>query len=221
MQPKADRVVELLRDLLTNGELQPGERIREASLATRLGMSRSPVREALQRLTNEGLIELLPRRGAFVKAIRDTELRELFEVREALESQAAYLASMRATTDELAELANLLEESRRRIAAHDPNAYSGELDFHWRIGELAGNSKLLEKLREIQLQVRLARTLSAADPKRALGALGEHRIIVAAMQGRDHVGALNAMRDHIRSSCTNSWRIFHAEGVSERATGHP
>src|SRR5580658_5969207 len=102
--PLRDQAVEVLRDMVVSGTLGSGDRINEAEVAARLGISRGPLREAIQRLGAEGFIEFRQNRGAFVRTITLDDVRHMYEVREAIEVKAAHLAATRATPEGIAQL---------------------------------------------------------------------------------------------------------------------
>ena len=137
-----DQISDLLKDAILRGTYQPGQKLNEAELSRSLGTSRVPIREAFQKLASEGLIKLMPFRGAFVHKLSLEEILELYEVREVLESTAARLAVLRAEQDQLEELALFLDRTKAEIEESGYSAYPWNFDFHQQIARCAKNKKL-------------------------------------------------------------------------------
>jgi DNA-binding GntR family transcriptional regulator len=194
----ADRAYYAIRELIVTLELPPGSVVREPELTERLGIGRTPVREALRRLAQERLVEVFPRRGMFVTKVDVRDLARLCEVRLALEPEAARLAAERATQTDLAELREVLAEldSRRK---RDPRALI-DLDerIHRAIYHASHNPYLAETLEEYYAHalriwmVALARTNIGA----AVG--GHHAVLEAVVRG-DGARAARLMREHVES----------------------
>ncbi|HOU32650.1 MAG TPA: GntR family transcriptional regulator [Synergistaceae bacterium] len=189
---------ELLRKFIT-GQLGPGERLPEIALAAQLGVSRTPVREALRRLAGEGLVVLVPNGGARVVSPTPQELEETFEVRCEMECLAARRAAKRITPAQLCLMEEQAEEEDRLIRDWDVEAYvRTNTRFHLIMAEASGNSVLGEYLENI-----LARTFAymvfvqsflASDRNPSVG---EHRAIVEALRARDPDGAEGLIRHHL------------------------
>lgn len=196
----SDEAFDKLLEAISEGEFRPGERLSEADLARRFGISRGPLREALGRL--EGfLVERTPRIGVRVIELRDEDLKELFAVRIALESMACRLAASNATDEELEHLSDLLEEHSHDPATLNESGYfqkTSDNDFHFQIVRCARNRRLSEMLLEgVYYQLRLYRFKSSAKPGRARAAFTEHQKIVKALRARDPDAAEAAMRAHL------------------------
>lgn len=196
-----------IRQILTEGEAAPGDPVSENALAERLGMSRTPVREALRELTRDGLLDLFPGRGYFLPRHSASDLRELFELREALEGLAARAAAPRASDSELAAL--------REICA----AYEGARDwrerarhgseFHRLVAEAARNGRLAGALSAIAAQISMVRRAELrAFAARGPEAAEEHRSILDAIAARDPEAAERAARAHVRRSQESSLRAL-------------
>ena len=194
----ADRAYDAIRELIVTLELPPGAVVREPELTERLGIGRTPVREALRRLAQERLVEVFPRRGMFVTKVDVRDLARLCEVRLALEPEAARLAAERATQADLEELRAVLAEldGRRK---RDPRSLI-DLDerIHRAIYHASHNSYLAETLEEYYTHalriwmVALART----DIGAAVG--GHHAVLEAVVRG-DAARAERLMREHVES----------------------
>jgi DNA-binding GntR family transcriptional regulator len=201
--PLRDQAFEVLRNLVITGDLPSGDRINEADLAARLGISRGPLREAIQRLAAEGFVEFQQNRGAFIKTFTIDDLRQMYEAREVIEVTAARYAATRATDDGVAQLQDLLHSVDTVLRTDTTGAYPVEFDLHQMVLELCGNPYLQRAGTDLQNQVRLARIKSGSSPERARIALTEHQAIIAAIADRDADRAGQAMSDHIRGSLAN------------------
>lgn len=198
----------VIRGLIFDGTYRPGQRLKEAEVSRQLGISRAPTREAIQTLANEGLVEITPHRGAVVATFDAERVRELYEVREALEVMAARLAAEKASEQQLDELRELLEETADVIEGDEFTPYPEDLNFHTRLFELAGNSRLRIMAAEIYAQLRLAMLRSGSAPGRAKEAHVEHSAVFASLRRRDPEGAEKAMRNHVRKSLENMSNIL-------------
>jgi DNA-binding GntR family transcriptional regulator len=184
----ADDFVPLVRERILSGEIPEGERLNEVKLAEQYGISRSPIREGLQALAAEGLVNLVPGRGAFVAAMTEEDVREIGQVREALECHAARLVAEAADPDAIAQLARSVDA----LEFSEP----GE-DFHTVLLRVAGNTRLEHVGLSVAARLRLARSRSATRPGRVDEAAEEHRAIVEAIRTGDPEAASAAMRSHI------------------------
>jgi DNA-binding GntR family transcriptional regulator len=187
----------VLREMILHGTLQPGERLNEVALAQALGISRGPLREAIQRLTGEGLLTVVSHRGSFVRTFERREVEELYDLRTALEMYVVRLVCTRATDEELAELAAMVRDAETAIGQEPGAAYPADRDLHSRLVEIAGNQVLARAAVEVQRQIMLARRMSARAPVRARQALGEHTDLVEAVIRRDEDEAARQMRRHL------------------------
>jgi DNA-binding GntR family transcriptional regulator len=216
-------VVDRLRQDILDGMLAPGVRLAEPDLAERFGTSRGPIREALRELARLGLAVDRPRVGTFVSTMTETDLEEVFVVREALEVAAARLALEKAGAGELHRLAVALESLEAAYA--DPSqdrmiALAQDIEFHRAIFELAGNPKLLSVFEDFAAQTlhlfrqnveRYGRAPEPAEPP----AVGSHPAIFEAFAAQDAEGLETAIKAHYRY-----WgdRVFAAAAGYRRAT---
>jgi DNA-binding GntR family transcriptional regulator len=192
-----DRVHRELRDQIIAGELAAGARLSVPALATRFGVSRSPVREAIVRLVHERLAREEPRRGAVVADVSLRSLIAIYEVREVLEGLATRLAVENAGRRLVRTLQEVLGEHEHAVSRVDLTAVSeADLAFHRLIREAADNPELVRMLDDVQIQVRLAMrtTQVTRGPKLALA---DHRAIFTAMERGDSLAAEEAARAHI------------------------
>lgn len=199
----AEQARELLRRSILNGVYAPGQRLKEVEISRDLGISRSPVREAIQGLASEGLVRVATQKGAFVANLDATEVAELYEVREALETMAVWLAAERAEIPRIMDLRELLEATRSTLDRQKSAGYPRNLDFHRHLSVLSGNRKLAQEVNEINSQLELARLRSAYKPGRAEQAYEEHLAIFDALRRQDPAAAADAMREHIRHGKDN------------------
>lgn len=198
-QQRAEFAYVQLRDAIHNGQLHPGERIRETDLAGWLNVSRTPIREALRRLESEGLATRAPRRGLIVTELDPQQILELYALRETLEGMAAGLAARYASDHEIASMRQLLALQK---AAGNHAAELAVLNrrFHEALYQAGRNRYLLQALGSLRDALALLRETTYAVPGRPAEALAEHRRIVDAVRRQDAVGADEAARRHIRSA---------------------
>lgn len=192
-----------LRRLVTDGTFAPGELMPEIALAQEFGVSRTPVREALKQLENEGLVKIQPRVGTFVRTPTRREIVELFQVKESLEGMAAGLLARRGSTIETDTLSRNLEQSEAAVSAADANEYARLVhEFHWALVVGADNTKLTEHYERLMNQLAYNRiVLRTLDrPGRMVASIHEHRLVVESILSKDAVGAEFAMRSHVDAS---------------------
>jgi DNA-binding GntR family transcriptional regulator len=195
-----DRVHGTLRQAIREQRLPPGSHLSVPRLAERLGVSRSPVRDAVFRLERDGLVSVLPQRGALVLAPGRTDLREFLEIREALEGMAARLAATRLRDAGRNRLRELYECHLEIVGAGDPLEHVRcDLEFHARLWRGSQNRRLIDALDQLQDQIELAIHVSARRPNRVGQALREHEGIVLAVEACDGDRAEQEARAHIRA----------------------
>jgi DNA-binding GntR family transcriptional regulator len=208
----ADRVAVRLREQIVQGERPTGSRLNEVEIAADLGVSRGPVREALQRLAHDGLVTLESHRGAFVRRLELSEVRELFEVRIALECAAAELAAARISQAGLDELARLQEASVNEVSQNPRPSPFDHLDLHTLVVHASGNERLRRAVAQVNVELRLARSRSGATGERAKEALDEHHELISCLNARDGDGARTAMKRHLHASLENTMQLLTAAG---------
>jgi GntR family transcriptional regulator of gluconate operon len=193
----AEEASELLRAQILSGKLRGGTHLVEAKLASRLGLSRGPVREALKMLIADGLVREQPRRGAFVVSLSRNDVREIYDVRAAVEGRAAYLLARDRQSESLSRLSVAVDGLTAAAAAHDMRAMRREdLAFHALICELSGNTRLLDIFNRY---VPLVQALLSYDQLVYLSpeaSAHEHRSIVDAIHGGDAVAAMREVVGH-------------------------
>ncbi|QEC50332.1 GntR family transcriptional regulator [Baekduia soli] len=194
-----DQVYLALREAIISAELEPGRRLSENELAELLGVSRTPVREALVRLRDERLVAIVPQLGTFVTLISTEGVADAAFVREALECAAIRLAAQRAGEDALAELQANLAAQDRAQAAGDAEAFDG-LDeaLHRSLCELSGHEIAWDLSRRANGHLDRVRRLSLPEPGYLGEMVAEHRQVVAAVAAGDPDRAEEALRHHLR-----------------------
>jgi DNA-binding GntR family transcriptional regulator len=199
------RVYSQIKNLILCNEIMPGQKLQHQQLSDRLGVSRTPVREALTRLAQEGYVSLLPNRGFTCKEIRLQEARELYELREALEVFAVERAIQRLTDkglDRLAAKMTLYGEDVEKRFSRDRLVCDQEL--HLEIARLSGNETLVKTLTQVFERIILKRrTDGLYDPSRGRAAHQEHLMLYQAMNRRDAAAAVRLIREHIGAGKEN------------------
>ena len=196
--PLRDVVFNTLRQAILKGELEPGERLMEIQLADRLGVSRTPIREAIRKLELEGLVLMIPRKGAEVAKISEKSLRDVLEVRRSLEELAIELAIQRMTDEDMQELAEAQESFRRAVETGDAMTIA-ETDEHYHdiIYNGTGNTRLVQMLNNLREQMYRYRLEYIKDADKRQILVVEHDLILKAVQGRRVAEAKTAIREHI------------------------
>lgn len=203
----SDDFARILRERILSGELTPGDRLNEVKLAAHYGISRSPIREALQALSGEGLVTFVPGRGAFVGGLTVVEIREIGQIREALESYAVRLVATSATPEQLDGLAKSVDVIDH---AGDNDPECAQRDFHAEVLRLAGNGRLEQHAATVATLLRAARSRSATIPGRVDNAAQEHQVILEALRLGDVDAAADAMQAHIRKATDNACAAMEA-----------
>jgi DNA-binding GntR family transcriptional regulator len=231
---QGERVYEALRAEILEWKLPPGAVLGEVELSQRLGVSRTPVREALPRLAREGLVRLTPGRGAVVSDLSMTSIAQLFQMREALETYAARLAARRGDAAVFQALAADLEAARPRLTGPDVPAdeYAayyelvGRLDVA--IEKAADNSYLSTSLNELRGHLTRLRRLAAHNSMRMLVSVDEHLAICRAIIERSETRAAQATAVHIHNSLRYVLSVLVEDltgtaltGIGEEAVGLP
>ncbi|ARB45932.1 GntR family transcriptional regulator [Alloalcanivorax xenomutans] len=203
----ADRVFARLQDDIVRGVIAPGTKVSETDLASRYGVSRGPLREALRRLESRKLLERVVHVGTRVTSLSFDDLIEIYYVREALEGMAARLAAENMSDEEVRGLTALLGQHEQQQDLREDTAYfqrEGDLDFHYRIIQGSHNATLIQMLvGGLYHLVRMYRYQFSTVSNRPQKALNEHRRIVEAIEARDADLAELLMRRHISRAREN------------------
>lgn len=200
-QPLREVVCETLRDAIRRGLLKPGERLMEIQLAEELGVSRTPVREAIRRLELEGYVIMMPRRGTYVATLSIRDINEVFEIRTSLESLSSGLAAERVTDEELEQLQRLLVKNGAYIESGDMDKIvKTDAEFHDLLYKASRNQRLVGIISNLREQLTRFRTMSMSFPGRLKATLEEHRLIVEAIAQGDVRAARKAAEHHMEKS---------------------
>lgn len=194
----SERLRESIEEEIATGRLLPGTHLDEVELATRFKVSRTPIREALNLLLGEGLIESRPRRGAVVAQVSPPRLIEMFEVMAELEAMCARLASRRITDEELAALEAAHEACRGAAETRDTDAYFYANErFHYALYTASHNTFLFEQAAALQRKLRPYRRLQLRVRNRLSGSFEEHQAILDALRAGDTERAVSSVRNHV------------------------
>ncbi len=200
-QPLREVVCETLRDAIRKGVLKPGERLMEIQLAEELGVSRTPVREAIRKLELEGYVIMMPRRGTYVANLSIRDVNEVFEIRTSLDSLASGLAAERITDEELERLQRLLVLIGGYIESNNmEKIVETDTEFHDLLYQASRNSRLVGIIFNLREQLTRFRATSMAFPGRLKETLEEHRRLVEAIAQGDVKEAQAAAEDHMEKS---------------------
>ena len=193
--PLRDVVFNTLRKAILTGELKPGERLLEIHLANRLGVSRTPIREAIRKLELEGLVIMIPRRGAEVAQITEKSLKEVLEVRRALDALCAELACDRITTEEEERLKQACDEFERATETKDATTIAAaDVALHDIIVQATGNRRLIQLINNLSEQMYRYRFEYIKDENRHDNLIDEHRMIYESIIRRDKEKAAAAAK---------------------------
>lgn len=196
-----EAVTQRLREMVLEGELAPGSRISEKQLCEIFDVSRTPLREALKVLANEGLVELLPNRGAKVTEVTLREVVDLFEVMVVLEGLSGELLVARASNADIAEIRAMHQRMIELYQRHERAEYFLlNQDIHRRLTEIAGNSVLLELETSLSVKITRARYMANMLMGRWDESASEHELIIEALEKRDAQALSAAMRMHMRKT---------------------
>jgi GntR family transcriptional regulator, rspAB operon transcriptional repressor len=197
-RPGRGQAYHLFRDAIISGELEPGRQLSENELATRLGVSRTPVREALVRLRDDRLVEIVPQLGTFVTPISEAAVGDAYFVREALECAAVREAAARGQKQDIAALRAILARQADVRATEDYARWFVLNDeFHRALSDLSGHPVAWTLICRVSGQLDRIRRLSLPQPRYLDQALGEHRLILKAVARGDPDAAEDAMRHHL------------------------
>ena len=208
-QPLAERrllhesAVDRLRDMIVQGALAPGTKLNERELCEQLGISRTPLREALKVLSTEELVELLPNRGAVVATLTERRVREIFAVMGALEALAGELACRHMTARELNEIRALHYQMRAHHARGELAPYfRRNQEIHLAIVKASGNATLAAIYQSLNAHVRRARYMANLSQERWDQAVAEHEQILEALGRRDAAQLQGLLRNHLGAKLT-------------------
>lgn len=198
--PLRDVVFNTLREAILKGELEPGERLMEIALAQKLGVSRTPIREAIRKLELEGLVVMAPRKGAEVAEITLKDLRDVLEVRKNLEELAVELACKKATEEDIEEMRRAHEEFIKTLSQKDLTVIAeADVKFHDVIYKTTDNKRLIQILNNLREQMYRYRLEYIKDEKKRMIVTDEHLQIIEAIEGKDVNAAKAYIQEHINN----------------------
>ena len=219
-KPLRELVFEALREAIVKGVLRPGERLMEIQLAEEMGVSRTPVREAIRKLELEGLVAMVPRKGAYVASLSMKDIIEVFEIRGALEGLAAELAAERIGDEELEELERYLVRITETIETDDlSRMVEVDTDFHSELYKASRNERLSQAISNLREQIQRFRKTSLSLPGRMRAALEEHKKIVEAISARDGALARKLAEEHIENAEYSLMEAIRGTGQAEGSEG--
>ena len=196
--PLRDVVFNTLRQAILTGELKPGERLMEIHLANKLGVSRTPIREAIRKLELEGLVTMIPRRGAEVAQITEKSMSDVLEVRRAMDALCTVLACERISEAEIAELSAACDKFAAAANTKDiRKCAQADVDFHDIIVRATGNKRLVQLINNLSEQMYRYRFEYLKDVSRYDNLIEEHRIIYESIRNHDKDAARTAAELHI------------------------
>lgn len=197
----SDKVFEQLKNAILNGELKPGERLIERKLSEKLGISRTPVREAIQKLKSQGLAVQLPRKGAVVSMVTPKEVIDVFNIREVLEGLAARLAAENANKRQVNQLNRIVEEMIKSLEQNNEDELEElHIKFHEAVYKASGNEKLYQMLINLQEYIRTYTRVGYSFHGRREEATLEHRQIVREIESHNAGRAEYYAKKHIEKS---------------------
>ncbi len=210
-KPLREVIFNSLREAIIIGELRPGERLMEVQLAEKMGVSRTPVREAIRKLELEGLVDMIPRKGAHVAELSVKDIMDVLEVRASLDGLATALAAERITDDELKELSHINGQFASYIQKENLNgSVKKDVEFHDIIYKASRNDKLIAILENLREQVQRFRVIYLKDYSSPKNLIKEHNDIFEAVSSRSVDVASNFAKTHIlnqEDSILNSFKM--------------
>ena len=196
--PLRDVVFNTLRQAILTGELKPGERLMEIHLANRLGVSRTPIREAIRKLELEGLVTMIPRRGAEVAQITEKSMKDVLEVRRTLDALSAELACERISAEEEEALKKACLNFEAAVKTKDTKAIAkADVAIHDIIAAATGNQRLIQLINNLAEQMYRYRFEYIKDDSQHEGIIEEHRIIYESIVKKDKEAAAEMAKTHI------------------------
>lgn len=197
---KTDRVYDILLENIIRRVLLPGENLVERDLAQKLGVSKTPVREALARLEREGLIQGASYHGFSVTELSENDAIEIYDIREIVDGLAARRAAEKVNKEQVKELQFVIQSFRYYVKKNDLKSYNSlDIKFHNLLGAISGNRRLCEMMQRLRDQTRILMTTSVTLTGRAEASLAEHTKILDAIARRDADLADQLSREHIRN----------------------
>ena len=199
----SEEVYDVLKEMIIAGKLSPGEKLPEEELTKKLGVSRTPIRQAISALAQDNLVDIIPRRGAFVTKLSRQDITEIYDIRMALEGLAVCLSVQHLSDEELSKMTRVLEQAEAALEKDPEQAIDADLMLHEMIVKNSGNLRLQELIVELRDQMHSFRILEGHQQKVIPKVMKERWDILNAIKARDSHEAQRAIIEHI-------------EGVKER-----
>ena len=201
--PLSDVVFNTLRQAILRGEFKPGERLMEIQLANKLGVSRTPIREAIRKLELEGLVIMIPRKGAEVAKMTEKDMEDVLQIRDALDELAASIACEQMTKEQLDTLTETMHEFEESTKSKDlKKIAAADVQFHDIIYQATGNPKLVNMLNNLREQMYRYRVEYLKDEKNFPILIREHSQIVEGLTAKDKTMLTAAMHKHVMNQAT-------------------
>jgi DNA-binding GntR family transcriptional regulator len=196
-----DQTYDIIKNMIILREIEPGKKINEEHIAKEIQVSRTPIREALCRLENEGIVKIIPRRGAFVSDLTETNVREILLIREVLEGLVARLATENMNQESLERLRDALEKVRSipEKGRELINYTRSEVEFHSQLLNACDNHMLQNMMEIVNAHLQIIRLRTVVLPERAQKTVNEHLQILNAIEKGDATSAEELMRKHVQS----------------------
>jgi DNA-binding GntR family transcriptional regulator len=200
-KPLRELVSEHIREAIINGVFSPGERLMEIQMADEMGVSRTPVREALRMLEMEGFVVMIPRRGTYVSNMSIKDINDVYEIRISLDTLAAGLAAERITDAELEELQRLLVKVGNAIESNNMSKIvEADIEFHDVLYKASRNERLRNIINNLREQITVIRGVSMRYPGRLKDTQEEHRRLVESIAARNVEKSQEAARIHLENA---------------------
>ena len=198
-KPLRDVIFDTIREAIIAGELKPGERLMEVQLAEKMGVSRTPVREAIRKLELEGLVDMIPRKGAHVAELSVKDIMDVLEVRASLDGLATSLSAIRITDDEIKELKHIYTQFAHYVEKENlQGSIKKDVEFHDIIYRSSRNDKLIQISNNLREQVHRFRVIYLKGYSSPKAIIKEHEDIIEAIAGRNPELAQKYAQEHIK-----------------------
>ena len=214
--PLRDVVFNTLREAILKGELKPGERLMELQLASKLGVSRTPIREAIRMLEQEGLAVTIPRRGAEVARMTEKDMEDVLQIRAALDELAVQLATEQITDEQFDALEQARQNFENSLKSDDVKEIAqADVAFHDAIYNATGNAKLVSMLNNLREQIYRYRVEYIKNPDNYPVLIAEHNAIAEGLKNRDKEAATLAMHKHVKNQAVAVKSVIQCQDEAE------
>lgn len=198
-----DKVYKTLKEAIINRSFKPGDPLMERSVAEQLGVSRTPVREALKHLEHEGWVETVPWKGVFVRTLSMDDVKDIIQLRLATESFVIELVTEIITDEEIRELEeNLYQLQETRLQGNHYEMIEIDKEFHFYLARLSGNGRIMQLLENLSEQIHRLGIQALTDDERPSHSYREHEEILTALKERDSKKAKASMQEHLNNTMT-------------------